>query len=177
MRERQIACDTAQYHAEPFDRGLSQSLMPVGAAGPDIPVLERVGVASVFSAEGLVYVRNSRPRGDSLDRHPVEPSAKRREQAIFERIDRSEADVSALARHDTIVAILAPQLRHPQPGPGSDDRNRTPGRQRLVGPAQMLEIIRSGLSHGMADSLKIIDQHQGVEPQLAAQRSTIDPPR
>src|SRR3546814_11832592 len=67
-------------------------------------------------------------------------------------------------------------MRDAQPGAGANDADRAGRGQRLVGPAQPLEIARVGLSDGMADRLEIIDQHIIVDVQLFANQRRADDP-
>ena len=60
MRQCEIARNAAQHHAETLDRRLRQFLVPIGAASPYVAVVERVSIASVFTAERGVDVGNPR---------------------------------------------------------------------------------------------------------------------
>lgn len=128
-------------------------------------------------AQHVIDIAQSRTRHDPLGRHPEIASAQRCDHAVLQRIERRKIDMAAFGFANGVAVCMAEHLRHTKAGARTDDAGHPGLGKGHVRPAQVEQVFRADMRHGMAHSAKVVDQSPGIDTERFGNLGWPDRPR
>src|SRR5581483_1654802 len=157
MSKRNVAREASEDQAKAIERSNRKTVVARKRRGPDGLVVANVNRASFDCRERLENIGESRTGKNALDRDSRVPPAQSREDRIFDGVDRSVVDMTALAFDDAIGAPAAEHVGHAEPAAGTDNTDNALPRQGYVRSADMAKMFRTDTQDGVTDRAEIVD--------------------